>query len=130
MAKWTWNGAEFDAKRLTVRDELSITHLSARLQEATGSQSREAYYWCNTFARFAITTTLISGNPGLSLVNRDDDDQIIVDAMNAWLDAEGWLDPWEEALARANEAPNRPELQPGTEKNASAPSKGKGGANS
>lgn len=130
MAKWTWNGAEFDAKRLTVRDELNITHLASRLQDASEAKNNQEWYYCNTFARFAASSTLVNGDPGLPMVSFETDDATLVAAMNAWLDESGWLAPWEEAFKLANSSPNGKALQPGTEKNASAPSKGKGGASS
>lgn len=130
MATWQWNGAEFEAKTLTVRDELRITLLSGRLQEATDAQNNEDFYFCNTFARFMATTNLVSGDPGLPMVTAGDSDEEIVAAMDAWLDAAGWLDEWRSAENRANETPNGKALQPGAEKNVSAPSKDNDGANS
>lgn len=117
MAIWNWNGAEFEAKALTVRDELRIDVLGGRLQDAVSAKDVQARYECLTFAEFVVTTTLKSGDPGLPMATPGDTNEALVAAMDAWLGASGWVQLWRNAVTRANATPNGADLQPGTEKN-------------
>lgn len=117
MAIWTWNGAEFEARALTVRDELKSEVIGNRLQTVVNAADTERRYECNTFAEFVITTTLRKGDPGLPMATAEDNNETLVAAMNAWMSASGWLNPWRNAVAQANATPNGADLQPGIEKN-------------
>lgn len=117
MAIWNWNGAEFEAKALTVRDELRVDVLGGRLQAAMNAADVQARYECLTFAEFVVTTTLRNGDPGLPMVTMADDNEKLITAMDAWLSASGWIQLWRNAVTRANATPNGAELQPGVEKN-------------
>lgn len=117
MAIWTWNGAEFEARALTVRDELKAEVVGNQLQAAVNASDTVKRYECNTFGEFLVTTTLRSGDPGLPIVSVDDSNETLIAAMDAWMLANGWLTPWRAAVKQANATPNGADLQPGTEKN-------------